>query len=135
MREGDKSILETEDSRPVVPVRLGMTLAEAENLLITATLGSAGGNISKSAAILGIEYLYEIGSLNRPVAKIFSFVESALGVRVCTMPFHEVVDHALQEKWTRDPFDRLIVAHAKAAGASLVTKDERIRKHYRRAIW
>jgi transcriptional regulator of acetoin/glycerol metabolism len=55
MREGDKSILETEDSRPVVPVRLGMTLAEAENLLITATLGSAGGNISKSAAILGID--------------------------------------------------------------------------------
>jgi PIN domain nuclease of toxin-antitoxin system len=95
----------------------------------------SGDLLTSPAAILEIEYLYEIGRLNRPVAKIYSFVESALGVRVCTMPFHEVVDHALQEKWTRDPFDRLIVAHAKAAGASLVTKDERIRKHYRRAIW
>lgn len=43
--------------------------------------------------------------------------------------------HALKESWTRDPFDRLIVANAKAAGAPLITKDERIRKHYRRAIW
>jgi PIN domain nuclease of toxin-antitoxin system len=43
--------------------------------------------------------------------------------------------HGLQEKWTCDPFDRLIVANAKAAGAPLVTKDEGIRRHYRRAIW
>jgi DNA-binding protein Fis len=38
-----------------VPVRLGMTLADAEYLLITATLGWTGRNISKSAAILGID--------------------------------------------------------------------------------
>ena len=53
----------------------------------------------------------------------------------CSMPFRDVAMEALQEKWTRDPFDRLIVANAKAAGAPLVTKDEHIRKHYRRAIW
>ena len=45
-----------------------------------------------------------------------------------------LITQALREKWTRDPFDRLIVANAKAAGAPLITKDERIRKHYRRAI-
>ena len=55
MREEDSPILETEDSRPVVPVRVGMKLADAENLLITATLLWTGGNISKSAAILGID--------------------------------------------------------------------------------
>ncbi len=34
-----------------------------------------------------------------------------------------------------DPFDRLIVANAKARNAPLVTKDERIRRHYSSAVW
>jgi DNA-binding protein Fis len=61
MRKEANSILEGEDSRPVVPVRLGMTLADAENLLITATLRWTGGNIKKAACILGIDRstLYE----------------------------------------------------------------------------
>jgi PIN domain nuclease of toxin-antitoxin system len=46
-----------------------------------------------------------------------------------------IVEHALKEKWVRDPFDRLIVAHAKANDAPLVTKDERIRLNYRHALW
>ncbi len=45
------------------------------------------------------------------------------------------MEHSLKEGWTRDPFDRLIVANAKAANASLVTKDERILKNYSRAVW
>jgi len=31
-----------------------------------------------------------------------------------------------RKKWSRDPFDRLIVAHAKAGDAALITKDENI---------
>jgi PIN domain nuclease of toxin-antitoxin system len=87
------------------------------------------------AVMLELELLHEIGRLRASAEKTFSFLESEIGLSVCIMPFHEVVTHALKEKWTRDPFDRLIVANAKAAGAPLVTKDERIRKHYRRAIW
>jgi PIN domain nuclease of toxin-antitoxin system len=42
----------------------------------------------------------------------------------------------LDEKWTRDPFDRLIVANAKANGfAWLISADEHIRNHYPRAVW
>jgi PIN domain nuclease of toxin-antitoxin system len=51
------------------------------------------------------------------------------------MPFRKVVDQAIAESWTRDPFDRLIVANAKAAAAPLVTRDERIRDNYSRALW
>ena len=58
-----------------------------------------------------------------------------IGLRVCDLPFRTVVDHALAEHWTRDPFDRMIVANAKAVGALLVTKDERILEHYSRAVW
>jgi len=58
-----------------------------------------------------------------------------LRTKVCEIPFYQVVEHALKEKWSRDPFDRLIVAHAKAGNAPLISKDENIRRHYRRAIW
>lgn len=37
--------------------------------------------------------------------------------------------------WTRDPFDRLISAHAIVANAPLVTADETIRKNLPLAIW
>jgi PIN domain nuclease of toxin-antitoxin system len=43
---------------------------------------------------------------------------------------------ALDEKWTRDPFDGMIVAQAKANGfAFLVSADEEIAEHYPRTIW
>jgi PIN domain nuclease of toxin-antitoxin system len=41
----------------------------------------------------------------------------------------------LQQHWTRDPFDRLLVGHALARGAPLLTKDRLIRRHFRQAIW
>jgi PIN domain nuclease of toxin-antitoxin system len=91
--------------------------------------------LASPAAVLELEYLYEIGHINKPAEKILFILESAIGLRVCGLPFREVVTSALHEKWTRDPFDRLIVANAKAASAPLVTNDERIRKHYRRCIW
>jgi PIN domain nuclease of toxin-antitoxin system len=87
------------------------------------------------AAVLELELLHEIGRLRVPAAKLLALLESSVGLRVCGLPFRDIVTHALKESWTRDPFDRLIVANAKAAGASLVTKDERIRKHFARAIW
>jgi len=58
-----------------------------------------------------------------------------IGLGICDLPFRSVVDHALKENWGRDPFDRLIVANAKAADAPLVTKDKAILRHYRRAVW
>lgn len=37
--------------------------------------------------------------------------------------------------WTRDPFDRLIVGHAQADEATLLTADRSIRQHCRFARW
>ena len=54
----------------------------------------------------------------------------------CDIPFATIASAALDEKWTRDPFDRLIVANAKANGfAWLISADEAIRKHYPRTVW
>jgi PIN domain nuclease of toxin-antitoxin system len=43
---------------------------------------------------------------------------------------------ALDEKWTRDAFDRIIVAQAKLNGlAPLISSDEEIAEHYPRTVW
>ena len=42
---------------------------------------------------------------------------------------------AAEETWTRDPFDRVIVAQARLRGAPLLTKDRAIHAGYERAIW
>lgn len=88
-----------------------------------------------AAVVLELEMLHETGRMRISAERVISTLESQIDLRVCSRPFYEIATYAIPEKWTRDPFDRLIVANAKAAGALLVTKDERIRKHYRRAIW
>ena len=86
--------------------------------------------------LLELEYLYEIKRGKRPARDIQRKVEYELGVRLCDLPFSEIASAALDEKWTRDPFDRLIVANAKANGfAWLISADEKIRKHYPRTVW
>ena len=87
------------------------------------------------AAVLEIELLHEIGRLEPTASKLIGVLEEDLGLRVCELPFHTVVHHALKERWSRDPFDRLIVANAKAKDATLVTQDEKIRRNYPGAIW
>ena len=94
-----------------------------------------GDPVVSPAAVLEFEYLHEIGRVKISSERMIASLEADIGLRVCDLPFRDVVTHALKEGWTRDPFDRLIVANAKAAGAPLVTKDEHILKHYRRAIW
>lgn len=87
------------------------------------------------AAVLELELLYEIGRLRVDATRVIEVLSDELGLRVCDLPFSTVVQYALKEGWSRDPFDRLIVAQAKANDAPLVTKDQRIHAHYRRAIW
>jgi PIN domain nuclease of toxin-antitoxin system len=88
-----------------------------------------------AAVVLELGFLHELGRLKPSASKLISTLSTDIGLRVCDLPFRTVVDHAMAEGWTRDPFDRLIVANAKAAGAPLVTRDERIHKHYSRALW
>jgi PIN domain nuclease of toxin-antitoxin system len=86
--------------------------------------------------LLELEYLYEIKRSKLPARDIQHKVEHELGVRVCDLPFPAIASAALDEKWTRDPFDRMIVANAKAQGfAPLISSDETIRKHYPRTVW
>jgi PIN domain nuclease of toxin-antitoxin system len=85
--------------------------------------------------ILELQLLYEIGRANAPASKVVAVLSRDVGMSVCGLPFAHVIERALDLKWVRDPFDRLIVAHASANDAPLITKDEKILKNYKHAIW
>ena len=87
------------------------------------------------AVILELEFLHEIHRLKRTAAHIVATLVQDVGLQVCELSFVAVAESAVEQKWVRDPFDRLIVGHANANEAPLVTKDEKIRRHYRRAVW
>jgi PIN domain nuclease of toxin-antitoxin system len=84
---------------------------------------------------LELRYLYEIGRVGQPPLPVLDALESALGLRVCKAAFPAVVREAEGQTWTRDPFDRLIVAQAALFDAWLVTKDATIHANYGKAIW
>lgn len=86
--------------------------------------------------LLEFEYMNEIGRSALRGQDILRKLEQELDVRVCDLPFADVARAALDEKWTRDPFDRIIVAQARLNGlATLISSDEEIAEHYPRAVW
>ena len=86
--------------------------------------------------VLEIEYMYEIGHICERSAIVLDTLKADLNVKLCSLPFLAVTEAAIFEKWTRDTFDRLIVAHARANGvAALISADERIRANYSATVW
>jgi len=82
-----------------------------------------------------IEYLFEIGKIIDNSETIVSHLEKYIDLRVDEGDFREIVKISINEKWTRDPFDRIIVAHAKLKDLTLISKDETISKNYFRAMY
>lgn len=83
-----------------------------------------------------LDYLQKRKKIGIPARDLYHTIHIDFGVRMCGLPFPKVVDAAIDVDWTSDPFDRLIVAQAKANRDSpLITKDELIREKYLRAVW
>ena len=82
-----------------------------------------------------IEYLFEIGKIIDNAETIVSHLEKYIDLRVDEGDFREIVKISINEKWTRDPFDRIIVAHAKLKDLTLISKDTTINKNYFRAMY
>jgi PIN domain nuclease of toxin-antitoxin system len=86
------------------------------------------------AVLLEIELLHEIGRLRVGATPVSLRLGEDLSIRVATERFADVAIEALGLGFTRDPFDRLIVAHAALAKAALVTQDALLRYRYPKAI-
>lgn len=82
-----------------------------------------------------MEVLREIGRIRGPVADIMAILGEDHGVEEAGGDLREIGLHARLLGWTRDPFDRLIVGHALAANATLLTADETILQNCSHALW
>jgi PIN domain nuclease of toxin-antitoxin system len=86
-------------------------------------------------AVLELQYLHEIGRVRVPAQEVVAELSRSVGLAIASSSWAQVVQVALPFDWTRDPFDRLIAAHAVADAASLLTADSRIRAHCANAVW
>ena len=83
---------------------------------------------------LELQFLYEIQQIKHLPRQILRHLDNAIGLAICTKPFAAVIEAAGNLGWTRDPFDRIIVAQASLDFNPLITNDARIREQYRKAV-
>ena len=84
---------------------------------------------------LEMHYLHEIGRLVPTPSKVLEALTGPLPLSVSDPSFQQVIAAAEEERWTRDPFNRVIVAQARLAKAPLISRDRRIHQHYEAAVW
>ena len=85
--------------------------------------------------LLELDFLYEINRLSCGAGPVFSYLHERINLETCKKPFFSIVAEASKQSWTRDPFDRLITAHAALDGNTLITKDVTIQNHYANSVW
>jgi len=84
---------------------------------------------------LELQYLHEIGRIKKTADNVCKILYKDIGLQLHNVPLSILIEKSLEEHWTRDPFDRLIVSHARVESAYLITKDKQILEHYPKAIW
>ena len=86
-------------------------------------------------ARLELAYLYETERVREPADVIIADLANRIGLRVCEKDFNVIISQAIKFTWTRDPFDRLIVANAALNENTLISKDQSILENYIHARW
>jgi PIN domain nuclease of toxin-antitoxin system len=82
-------------------------------------------------SFLEIQFLAEVGRLSVRNPEFTNAVMEDTRFTVDDIPLATIVRHALPLDWTRDPFDRLLVAHSSARRVAFCTTDRDIRSHHR----
>lgn len=84
---------------------------------------------------LELKYLFEIGHINDTPYNIIGDLNAMIGLKIDDVSFNDVIKKSLLIEWTRDPFDRLIVANEMLKDYLLLTRDENILSHFNGAVW
>lgn len=84
---------------------------------------------------LELQYLFEIKRITRRSDVIINDLTNKISLEISHEPFQKIIQTALTLHWTRDPFDRLIVATAQISNSILLTKDQNIISHYKHSAW
>jgi len=86
-------------------------------------------------ALFEYEVLLEKGRFKDPADALMADLHDQTGLTISDAGFEMIVARARSFAWTRDPFDRLIVANAMADGARLLTADQLILANFADAVW
>lgn len=111
---------------------------KAEELLsrrARAVIDGATEIFVSPAVMLELALLRESGRIASAAQEYLISLRNSIGLELAEETFAEVADEATRMTWTRDPFDRLIAAHARVAGAHLLTRDRTIRANLEQAVW
>jgi PIN domain nuclease of toxin-antitoxin system len=81
-------------------------------------------------SFLEIQLLAEVGRLSVRNPEFTNAVMEDPRFTVDDIPLVTVIRRGLRLDWTRDPFDRMLVAHSLARRTPLCTVDRRIRTHH-----
>ena len=84
---------------------------------------------------LEIQYLYEIRRVKYESGIIIDTLIDEIGLMFSDNSFDTIVREAIHLSFTRDPFDRIIVADASINNSRLISKDRNLKKHYKKTIW
>ncbi len=84
---------------------------------------------------LEIQYLFEIKRVKYEPGLIIDSLIDEIGLIYSDNNFESIVRQAIHLSFTRDPFDRVIVADASINNSKLISKDGNIKKHYKNTIW
>ncbi len=84
---------------------------------------------------LELQYLKEINKIKKAPSEIIAALLKEINLKICPKDFHQIIKESLSLHWTRDPFDRILVAQAALNSNKILTKDESIRAHYKQAVW
>lgn len=99
-------------------------------------LRRSGAPVISPLVVVELEILTKLGRIDPPsVPAMIAALEDQIGLVQSDAAMSAVAQAACRFGWTRDPFDRLIVANAMADGAQLVTADQMILRHFDQAVW
>lgn len=99
-----------------------------------ASIESHDARFSPIAA-LELRYLHEVGRARDSLPMMLAALKQGIGLELTDVSTVELAQAAMDISWTRDPFDRLIAAHAIVANAPLVTADKSILDNLHLAVW
>lgn len=85
-------------------------------------------------ARLELQYLYEIKRIAFTPERIISDLYTDIGMICSNTPVNQLIKAAIGVEWTRDVFDRLIVAGALYRNCPLITRDIKIIEHLPQAF-
>lgn len=100
-----------------------LKILESSNLLISPMVK------------LELEYLYQKGRINGGAEQVLNLLNYRIGLQICQKNWLSIINIALTCDFTRDAFDRLIVAHAMLDNSILITKDKKLTQHYSQCVW